>query len=186
MKTLVTSETISASPDETSTEMVRQPAVPKVTVLGREEINAYYARTGYALEHHPAYLLRRAHQRATACFQEVMPDGALTPTQQAALATLLKHGELSQNHLGRITQMDPSTVSLVVKALMKRGLIASKRSDTDQRMTMITLTNMGVHYTLPLLDLSMQVARQLLSPLTPGEQATLLDLLNRIGEPETD
>jgi DNA-binding MarR family transcriptional regulator len=67
---------------------------------------------------------------------------------------------------------------------MKRGLIARKRSETDQRMTMITLTNTGVHYTLPLLDLSMAVARKLLSPLTPGEQATLLDLLIRIGEPE--
>jgi DNA-binding MarR family transcriptional regulator len=153
-------------------------------VLGRDEIQAFYARAGYALEHHPAYLLRKAHQRATACFQELFQGDELTPTQHAALATLLKHGELSQNHLGRITQMDPSTISIVVKALMKRGLIARKRSETDQRMTMITLTNAGVHYTLPLLDLSMAVARKLLSPLTPGEQATLLDLLNRIGEPE--
>ncbi|WP_234801463.1 MarR family winged helix-turn-helix transcriptional regulator [Xaviernesmea oryzae] len=159
--------------------------VEEAPALGREEILAFHARTGYALDHHPAHLLRRAHQRATACFQEVMPGDDLTPTQHAALATLLKHGELSQNHLGRITQMDPSTISLVVKALMKRGLIARKRSDTDQRMTMITLTNAGVHYILPLLDLSMEVARRLLSPLSPGEQATLLDLLKRIGDAET-
>jgi len=159
--------------------------MPEVPALGHEEILAYYARTGYALEHHPAHLLRRAHQRATACFQEVMPSDDLTPTQHAALATLLKHGELSQNYLGRMTQMDPSTISLVVKALMKRGFIARKRSDTDQRMTMITLTNAGVQFTLPLLDLSMEVARRLLSPLAPGEQATLLDLLNRIGGSET-
>jgi hypothetical protein len=32
----------------------------------------------------------------------------------------------------------------------------------------------------------MQVARRLLSPLSPGEQATLLDLLNKVGEPEAD
>lgn len=154
--------------------------------LGREEILAFYARTGYSLEHHAAHILRKAHQRATACFQEVMPHADLTPTQHAALATLLRHGEVSQNHLGRLTQMDPSTISLVVKALMKRGLIARKRSQTDQRMTMITLTNAGVHYTLPLLDRSMEVVRRLLAPLTPGEQATLLELLNRIsGSDET-
>ena len=154
--------------------------------LGREEILAFYARTGYSLEHHAAHILRKAHQRATACFQEVMPHADLTPTQHAALATLLRYGEVSQNHLGRLTQMDPSTISLVVKALMKRGLIERKRSETDQRMTMITLTNAGVHYTLPLLDRSMEVVRRLLSPLTPGEQATLLDLLNRIsGSDET-
>lgn len=153
--------------------------------LGREEILAYVARTGYALEHHPAHIIRRAHQRATACFQEVIPVSDVTPTQLAALVTLLKAGELSQNHLGRISQMDPSTISLVVKALLKRGLIARKRSETDQRMTMITLTNRGVHYTLPLLDSSMQVARTLLEPLSPAEQATLLDLLNRVSGPET-
>lgn len=148
--------------------------------LGRDEIVAFCARTGYALEHHPAHILRRAHQRATSTFQAVMPQDGLTPTQHAALATLLRHGKLSQNHLGRITHMDPSTISLVVKALLKRGLIARERSDTDQRMTMITLTNSGVHYTLPLLDRSMESARLLLAPLSPGEQAVLLDLLNRI------
>ncbi|PYE25996.1 DNA-binding MarR family transcriptional regulator [Rhizobium sp. PP-CC-3A-592] len=174
------------SPDLSSPDQSDQPTAIELPELGHDEIQAYYARTGYSLEHHAAHLLRRAHQRATACFQAVMPGDDLTPTQLAALATLLKHGELSQNHLGRMTQMDPSTISLVVKALMKRGLIARKRSDTDQRMTMITLTNAGVHYTLPLLDRSMQVARRLLSPLSPGEQATLLDLLNRVGEPEAD
>lgn len=164
-------------PQPAVTELSTQPA------LGRDEILAFYAHTGYSLEHHAAHILRKAHQRATACFQEAMPHD-LTPTQLAALATLLKHGEVSQNHLGRLTQMDPSTISLVVKALVKRGLIERKRSETDQRMTMITLTNTGVHYTMPLLDRSMEVARRLLAPLAPGEQATLLDLLTRIGGPD--
>ncbi|WP_245409274.1 MarR family transcriptional regulator [Shinella sp. WSJ-2] len=169
--------------DETHVETgVEQGSEPPE--LGRDEILAYVARTGYSLEHHPAHIIRRAHQRATACFQEIIPVSDVTPTQLAALVTLLKAGELSQNHLGRISQMDPSTISLVVKALLKRGLIARKRSETDQRMTMITLTNRGVHYTLPLLDHSMQVARTLLEPLTPAEQATLLELLNRISGPE--
>ena len=104
----------------------------------------------------------------------------LTPTQHAALASVLKHGELSQNHLGRLTAMDPSTISLVVRALMKRGLIARRASKTDQRMSMIALTEFGVRFTLERLDSSMQVARRLLEPLSVTEQATLLDLLRRI------
>jgi DNA-binding MarR family transcriptional regulator len=152
--------------------------------LSRDEILAYYARTGYNLHHHPAFLIRKAHQRATSCFQEVLDGDDLTPTQHAALAMLAKYDELSQNHLGRMTQMDPSTISLVVKGLMKRGLVARTRSRSDQRMTMIALTNAGVHYVLPRLDLSMEVARRILAPLAPGEQATLLDLLSRIGGPD--
>jgi MarR family transcriptional regulator, lower aerobic nicotinate degradation pathway regulator len=154
--------------------------------LSREEILGFYARTGYSLRHHPAHLLRRAHQRATATFQAVMGADDLTPTQFGALATILKHGELSQNHLGRITAMDPSTISLVVRALSKRDLILRRPSATDQRMSMITLTDKGVRYTLERLDSSMEVARRLLEPLSVVEQVTFLDLIRKISSDEED
>ena len=48
----------------------------------------------------------------------------LSPTQFAALATILKVGEISQNDLGRLTAMDPSTVGLVVRKLLKNRLIS--------------------------------------------------------------
>ena len=152
----------------------------------RDEILGFYARTGYSLLHHPAHLLRRAHQRATMTFQTVMGGDNLTPTQFAALATILKHGELSQNHLGRLTAMDPSTISLVARALSKRGLIQRKASVADQRMSMITLTEKGVLYTLERLDTNMDVARRLLEPLTVAEQVTFLDLIRKISSNEDD
>ena len=65
----------------------------------------------------------------------------LSPTQFAALATILKHGELSQNHLGRLTAMDPSTISIVVRKLLKNGLITRSASEKDQRLSMIALTD---------------------------------------------
>ncbi|GGE10801.1 MarR family transcriptional regulator [Aureimonas endophytica] len=149
--------------------------------LSRDEILAYYARTGYSLEHHPAHVIRRAHQRATAYFQETIGAASdLTPTQLAVLATLLKHGELSQNLLGRLTAMDPSTVSIVVRALLKRGFLDRRPSDTDQRMSIITLTEAGVRCGLENLDRSVDIGRRLLAPLSTVEQAMLLDFLNRI------
>ncbi|PSJ63185.1 hypothetical protein C7I85_05280 [Mesorhizobium soli] len=105
----------------------------------------------------------------------------LSPTQYAALATILRYGEVSQNHLGRLTAMDPSTISIVVRKLLKQGLIKRSNSDTDQRLTIITLTDAGAHYTLERLERSMEVGQRLLSPLSPEEQATLLELLHRIG-----
>ena len=113
-----------------------------------------------------------------------MAGDDLTPTQHAALATVLKHGTVSQNHLGRLTAMDPSTVSLVVRALLKRGLMVRRLSETDGRLSLIALTDAGVRYTLERLDGSMEVARRLLKPLSASEQATLLDLLRRIAEPD--
>src|SRR5579862_8874249 len=111
--------------------------------LTREEALAAYQASGYDLASHPAHMIRRAHQRATFYFQQVMNGSDLTPTQQAALATLLKHGELSQNHLGRLTAMDPSTISLVVRKLLNNGLIERRGSRNDQRLAMLRLTDAG-------------------------------------------
>ena len=97
--------------------------------ISRAEALAAYQASGYDLDTHPAHMIRRAHQRATFYFQQVMSGQDLTPTQHAALATLLKHGELSQNHLGRLTAMDPSTISIVVRKLLKNGLIERHGSE---------------------------------------------------------
>ena len=110
----------------------------------------------------------------------------LTPTQHAALATLLKHGELSQNHLGRLTAMDPSTISIVVRKLLKNGLIDRRGSKKDQRLAMIALTDKGT------------ATRSTGSPTAwkshgacsrrfrrPSRQ-TLLRLLHRIGDGDDD
>jgi DNA-binding MarR family transcriptional regulator len=150
--------------------------------LTREAALAAYAASGYDLASHPAHMIRRAHQRATFYFQQVMNGRDLTPTQQAALATLLKHGELSQNRLGRLTAMDPSTISLVVRKLLKNGLIERRGSRKDQRLAMLRLTDAGVRYAIERLAESMEVARRVLAPLSPAEQRTLLDLLHRIGD----
>lgn len=152
--------------------------------LNREEAMARYADTGYDLDVHPAHVVRRAHQRATLCFQQVMAGEDLSPTQFAALATVLRHGEVSQNHLGRMTAMDPSTISLVVRKLLKQGLIKRSPSQTDQRLAIIALTDEGVRYTLERLERSVEVGQRLLSPLSATEQVTLLRLLQRISGDE--
>ena len=154
--------------------------------LSREAALAAYQASGYDLATHPAHMIRRAHQRATFYFQQVMNGKDLTPTQQAALATLLKHGELSQNLLGRLTAMDPSTISLVVRKLLKNGLIERRGSRNDQRLAMLRLTDAGVRYAIERLAESMEVARRVLAPLSPAEQRTLLDLLHRIGDGDDD
>lgn len=157
-------------------------AAADAPALSPDEALAAYRASGYDLASHPAHMIRRAHQRATACFQQVMNGRDLTPTQQALLATLLKHGELSQNQLGRLTAMDPSTVSLVVRKLLGNRLIERRGSRKDQRLAMIRLTAAGTRYAIDRLADSMEVARRVLAPLSPSEQETLLALLGRIGD----
>lgn len=150
------------------------------TPLSTAEATVIYARSGFDLDLHPATIIRRVHQRATACFQQILADDNLSPTQFAALATILKHGAVSQNHLGRLTSMDPSTISIVVRKLLKVGLIERTVSQTDLRLSIIVLTETGTRYTLERLKRSKEVGEVLLAALNPQEQATLLTLLQKL------
>ena len=78
----------------------------------------------YRVEQQIGHLLRRAHQRASAIFQETLDDKALTPMQFAALMRLHDDGSMSQNHLGRLAAMDPATVQGVIRRLQERGLVS--------------------------------------------------------------
>ncbi len=145
-----------------------------------------FASSGYELSVHPAHIIRKAHQRATMRFQEVLGEHDLTPTQMAALATVMKHGEVSQNQLGRLTAMDPSTISIVIRKLSKHGLVERSASPDDQRLSMIRLSDKGLAYTLPLLAKSVEVGRRVLAPLKPSERALFMEMLTRIADAEDE
>ena len=158
--------------------------------LGLDEIKRRFKASGYDLLAHPGHVIRRAHQRATMRFQAVMNEKDLTPTQMAALATIMQHGQLSQNQLGRLTAMDPSTISIVVRKLLKQGLVVRSNSASDQRLSIIRLTDRGVRYTTPRLSQNIEVGRMVLSPLTPDEQRRFMELLHKVagtnGEPASE
>ncbi|MCL8000053.1 MarR family transcriptional regulator [Brucella sp. 21LCYQ03] len=151
------------------------------STLNRDEAAIAYARSGYDLDRHAAFAVRKAHQKATLIFQSIMGMDNLSPPQFAALATILKHGAVSQNHLGRMTSMDPSTISVVVRKLIKDGLIHQSKSKTDQRLSVLTLTNDGLRFTLARLKDSMEVGERLLAPLSDAERHSFLEMLFKIG-----
>ena len=156
------------------------------TTRSRQQIESMMDELGYDLHVHPAHIIRKAHQRATTYFQQVMAGQDLTPTQFAALSAILREHEVSQNQLGRLTAMDPSTISLVVRKLRKLGLVDKSASATDQRLTILRLTDRGEEYTLERMAKSVDAGRRLLSPLSSAEQAILLELLQKISEAPTE
>lgn len=119
-------------------------------------------------------------------FQRRLGRHDLTPTQMAALATILRHGELSQNRLGRLTAMDPSTISIVVRKLVKHGWAKRTGSAEDQRLAIIRLTAEGARFTVDRLAESVEVGRQVLAPLSAKEQVQFMDMLHRIADGEAE
>ncbi len=135
----------------------------------------------YRVEQQIGHLLRRAHQRASAIFQETLEDKALTPMQFAALMRLHDEGPMSQNHLGRLAAMDPATVQGVIRRLQERGLVSRMPDRTDRRRTVLSITDEGKALAQFLVPSAKAVSARTLAPLDPEERRLLLDFLERLG-----
>ncbi|WP_169542788.1 MarR family winged helix-turn-helix transcriptional regulator [Sneathiella aquimaris] len=134
----------------------------------------------YRVEAQIGHLLRRAHQRASSIFQSHFGDVQLTPTQFAALAKLKDEKELSQNHLGRLTAMDPATIQGVTRRLIDRGLVQTRADDNDKRRMLLRLTEEGERLTDSLFDTAALVTRKTLASLNDEEQRKILELLSKL------
>ena len=138
------------------------------------------ASDGYVLENQVGHLLRRAHQRATSIFTELMAAHQLTPTQFAALAKILDEKSVSQNELGRLTAMDPATMQGVMGRLCDRGLVARNADPSDRRRMTLTLTPAGRRLAETAREVGRQVTEETLSPLSENERVRFLSLLRKL------
>jgi DNA-binding MarR family transcriptional regulator len=134
----------------------------------------------YRIEEQVGYLLRRAHQRASAIFQVTIGDPNITPTQYSSMVKLKEYKELSQNLLGRLVGMDKATMQGVVRRLKERGLVDSRPDPGDARRTLLSLTTEGDRTATKLLLNGPAVSRETLKPLNGAEQRHLLELLAKI------
>jgi DNA-binding MarR family transcriptional regulator len=135
----------------------------------------------YRLEEQIGYLIRRAHQRASAIFDAVMADFDVTPVQFAALAKLHDLGPTSQNLLGRLVGIDPATMFGVAGRLAKRGLVQATPDPADARLVLLDLTQEGRSVVEAMKARGGEVTARTLEPLTHEEAAELRRLLAKIG-----
>jgi DNA-binding MarR family transcriptional regulator len=149
-------------------------AVPNTTVAGKA--------AGYVLEDQIGFVLRCAHQRATEVFNGVMGRFGVTPTQFAALTKIDDLGAVSQNHLGRLTAMDPATISGVVGRLAGRGFVRQSADASDARRAVLELTPAGRSAITAMKAEAGEVSRRTLAGLSTSEAALLLRMLAKIGE----
>lgn len=152
-----------------------------MTAKRAKEAGTEDAAKAYVLEDQIGFLIRRAHQRASAIFEQVMDGMDVTPVQYAALAKLHDLGPTSQNQLGRMVGIDPATMFGVAGRLAKRGLVAPSVDPNDARLVLLTLTESGFATVQAMKALGPEVTRRTLAPLSANEAETLLALLGRIG-----
>ncbi len=133
----------------------------------------------YILEDQVGHLLRRAHQRASAIFQEHMAED-LTPQQYAALIKIRDFGSVSQNRLGRAVAMDPATSQGVVQRLIAKRLIQRGDDPKDRRRSLLSLTAEGAELAETLIPSGRKITAEILEPLSQDEQTAFLTLLKKL------
>jgi MarR family transcriptional regulator, lower aerobic nicotinate degradation pathway regulator len=149
---------------------------------GSEAATGSVAAAAYVLEHQVGFLLRCAHQRASETFNAVMGRFGVTPRQFAALAKLDDLGSVSQNQLGRLTAMDPATISGVIARLAARGLVAQSADPRDGRQLALGLTAAGAEVIRAMKAVAAEVSQRTLAALSEEEAGAFLKALSKIGQ----
>jgi DNA-binding MarR family transcriptional regulator len=138
------------------------------------------ASIDYRLEAQVGFLIRRAHQRATAIFNRQFASSGLSAVQFAALVKVRDEGRVSQNQLGRLVNLDPVTIMGVISRLGDRDLIRRTPDPSDKRRTLLSITAIGLKLVEDMQAVGHQVSADTLAPLDEQEKAQFLRLLGKL------
>jgi len=98
----------------------------------------------YRLSNSFPYLLARLGIRMGALFEDVVKQGGLTLQMYRIIASLSEEERpLKLVELAALTSADISTLSRVVAAMARKGILSRERPENDQRSLQVTLTPEG-------------------------------------------
>src|SRR3954447_10168600 len=96
-----------------------------------------------ALERQVCFALSVAARNVVAVYRPVLEPLGLTHPQYLVMLALWQHGPLSVTELSRLLQLDPGTLSPLLKRLEAAGLLRRERDPNDQRHLALALTDEG-------------------------------------------
>jgi len=96
-----------------------------------------------ALEQQVCFALAVAARNVIAVYRPLLEPMGLTHPQYLVMLALWQHEPLSVRELGRLLQLDPGTLSPLLKRLEASGYVRRERSEHDERVLAVTLTDAG-------------------------------------------
>jgi DNA-binding MarR family transcriptional regulator len=128
----------------------------------------------------PGHLIRRAHQIAVAFFSEHLALADVTPVQFAILSAVLDAPGIDQISLAKRVAFDAATSGSVIGRLEAKGWLRRQPDAADRRRKLLVVTSEGEQALQGMQQAVALVQAQILSPLSPDEQARFVDLLARL------
>ena len=136
----------------------------------------------YSLEKSVSHLLRRAQQYSHDQFAKEVGTGALTPRQFVVLHSVSENEGLSQTDLVRRTGIDRSTLADMISRMLKKGLLARKRTKEDARANAVKITAAGRKAMNAAAAKVQKADTAVLKVIPKGKQAELMRILTLISD----
>ncbi|MEU4560864.1 MarR family transcriptional regulator [Actinoplanes sp. NPDC023936] len=96
-----------------------------------------------ALEQQVCFALSVAARSVVAIYRPLLEPMGLTHPQYLVMLALWQHAPLSVRRLSELLQLDPGTLSPLLKRLEAIGYLRRERDQADERSLAITLTERG-------------------------------------------
>ncbi len=134
----------------------------------------------YDLRAAAGHLLRRSQQRAVDLFVEEVGEDGPTPPQFAVLLCVHQNPGINQTDLVRMTGIDRSTLTEILRRLGRRDQIRRERQPDDQRTNALRLTAAGKEAMEAALDAVERAQQRILEPIPAAERAAAMRVLERL------
>ncbi|GAA3966736.1 hypothetical protein GCM10023085_56510 [Actinomadura viridis] len=96
-----------------------------------------------ALENQVCFALAVASRSVIAVYRPLLEPMGLTHPQYLVMLALWQHAPLSVKDLSRMLQLEPATLSPLLKRLEAAGLVQRRRAGGDERSLSVVLTGAG-------------------------------------------
>lgn len=128
----------------------------------------------------PGYLIRRAHQKASAAFLFATRDLDLTAVQFGALAVINNMPGVDATRVSDLVSFDRTTIGHVIGRLEQKGLIKRRYGVVDKRTKLLMITEKGEQMVREVSGRIDDIAAAIFGPLSAKESETLLLLLAKL------
>lgn len=140
----------------------------------------------YDFSEQVGHLLRRAYQRHTALFQQMIPDTQLTAAQFVVLCAIRDSGACSLSHIVKKTAIDQATIRGVIDRLKVRKLVSVRHDEMDRRKVLVSLTEAGEQLVESMVPFAFDITEKTFEGFNPAERMALLYLLNKMSGDDVD
>lgn len=131
-----------------------------------------------ALDQQVCFALVVAARSVVALYRPVLERLNLTHPQYLVMLALWQHAPLSVKSLAQLLQLDPGTLSPLLKRLEVAGLVLRRRDASDERLLYVQLTPAGVQLRTQALQVPPAIMQQL--GMTLSELQDLHTALSRV------